>query len=267
MNGVKLLTAVGVSMCALGLAVAQPGAGRGGEGFGPGGPGHHGAPGAPGSEHPDLFEHLDTNGDGLISQDEVDAARAQREERLAERAQRMAARTLERFDANEDGVLDEAELTEMFASRPPRQGHRPGGPDGPDGPGGRMGHASRVLGPEAMKEFDTDGDGKVSRQEAQLAREQIAAKMEAKRAELVKEFDLDGDGELNEAERQTLRSEMRAKHRVGRADLDKDGVLDASELKAALELITDEDPRADFNGDGVVNQADYETLVNLLPGA
>ncbi|GAB4548085.1 MAG: hypothetical protein Tsb0013_08430 [Phycisphaerales bacterium] len=282
MRTATMIAAVGLSLSLVTFsAIAQPGRGfgagqngpigpgAGAAGFedgprGPKGPGMRGGPRADG----DLFERFDLNEDGVISQEEVEQLKAQRQARVEERAQRMAQGAIERFDANEDGTLDQDELAQMFAQRPRMGGPgHPGGHDGAPGRGGPAGKAMRLLGPETIAQFDTDGDGNVSREEAKAQKDQIKAALEAKKGEIEARFDLDGDGQLSPDERQTLRTTLSAERRVQRADLNHDGSLDAQELRAALELIDDQDPRADFNADGEVNQEDYEALVKAMPGA
>lgn len=63
---------------------------------------------------------IDTNGDGAVSNEELDAARERRREAFR-------ARLLERFDANDDGVLDDAErraARRSVAGRRGRHRHR-----------------------------------------------------------------------------------------------------------------------------------------------
>ncbi len=275
MRTATILTAVGLSLSLATMsAVAQPGK-----------PGPRAERGQDGPRNGRLMERFDTDGDGVLSEAEKDAAKAQHQTHQAERSQMMAQKAMERFDANKDGVLDQSELTEMFAKGPQQRGGEGmrGGPGargergGPGargkrgGPGARgengaMGRMPRVLGPEAIAEFDTDNDGKVSREEAQAQREEIKAALEAKKAEMTARFDLDGDGTLSETERKTLRTTLTTEHRVRGADTNKDGAVDALELQSALEQIKNEDPKADFNGDGVVDQEDYNALIKAMPG-
>lgn len=84
------------------------------------------------------FGEADANGDGLLSEQELrDAAAA----RAAERSERMAARMLERFDANGDGALSQEELS----ARESRHG-------------GKL-----------FERVDADGDGVVTRSEFMAA--------------------------------------------------------------------------------------------------
>ena len=54
--------------------------------------------------------------------------------------------------------------------------------------------------PELVKQFDKDGDGKLSPEEAKAAREARQAKMEEHRKEAIAKFDADGDGKLSPEE-------------------------------------------------------------------
>jgi Ca2+-binding EF-hand superfamily protein len=130
------------------------------------------------------------------------------------------AGALEKYDANDDGQLDEQEKATMERDREARRA-------------------------EFMKEFDTDGDGTLSEAEKQALREKFprmgrshharamrgrmlekydankngqidpeekeAAKRdrEARRAEMLQRFDTDGDGKLNETEREAARQEFK----------------------------------------------------------
>ncbi|QUS34793.1 EF-hand domain-containing protein [Falsirhodobacter algicola] len=112
------LTAAAVSVACLSTAFAEPGPGKGHEGM---------------DRQPPMpaFEDLDTNGDGMLSTDELTAARAERVQTLdadgdgklsadelaqaeIDRATKMAERhaqmMVERMDADGDGLLSAAEL-------------------------------------------------------------------------------------------------------------------------------------------------------------
>ncbi len=102
-----------------------------------------------------LVAALDENADGEISASEIDNAIA----------------SLKSLDRNEDGKLNEAEI------RPRGPGLRgegpgPGGPEGegpgpgPGGPEGRGPGGDPAQFMERLKQADTDGDGKISKEEA-----------------------------------------------------------------------------------------------------
>lgn len=84
------------------------------------------------------FAAADTNGDGALSAAEVTAAATARSE---ERVARMAARMMERMDADQDGLITQAEMT---AAREGRGGPR----------------VERMI-----ERMDTDGSGTVSADE------------------------------------------------------------------------------------------------------
>jgi len=130
-------------------------------------------------------------------------------------------RILEKYDANKNGQLDPEEKAALERDREARRA-------------------------EFVKQFDTDGDGKLSDAEKEAAGEKFphrgrghrfgpemrermlekydtnkngqldpeekeAAKRdhEAKRAEMLKRFDTDGDGKLSDSEREAMRQEFR----------------------------------------------------------
>jgi len=111
---------------------------RGGPGGERGGPGGERG-GARGMEIP-IIQALDADKDGQISSEEM----------------ANAATALATLDKNDDGVLDRAE---MMPARSERGGRR-GGP----GPGSGEGDTNAFV--DRMMENDTDGDGKVSADEA-----------------------------------------------------------------------------------------------------
>jgi Ca2+-binding EF-hand superfamily protein len=149
-----------------------------------------------------------------------DGARGARGGPGGEMRERMHGRALELFDADGDGVLNEAERGEARAFAEARMAAR----------------KAKVL-----AEFDADGDGKLSEVERKAVRETKRAEMEAKRAAMVKRFDVDGDGKLSDVERkaarETMRGEMEAKRAavVEEYDADGNGRLGVEELGRAID--------------------------------
>jgi hypothetical protein len=94
---------------------------------------------------------------------------------------------------------------------------------------------NRPLPPEVVKEFDKDGDGKLSDEEAKAAREARQAKAEEARKKMLEKYDTDKDGKLSDEERKTMQTELEAKRKalVEKYDADKDGKLSREEIKAA----------------------------------
>ena len=82
--------------------------------------------------------------------------------------------------------------------------------------------------PEIVKQFDEDGDGKLSESERKAMGEARRAKMEERRQEMIAKFDKDGDGKLNEDERAQA-MESRKAEVLKRFDTDGDGTLSKEE--------------------------------------
>jgi Ca2+-binding EF-hand superfamily protein len=91
-----------------------------------------------------IFAALDTNGDGVIDEQEMANAPA----------------ALKKLDRNGDGKLTEDEVRPQFGR---------GGPGGPGGPGGRGGPGPGAVNVDEivarMLQFDKNADGKLSKDE------------------------------------------------------------------------------------------------------
>ena len=95
---------------------------------------------------------------------------------------------------------------------------------------------NRQPSPEMLKEFDKDGDGKLSDEETKAMREAMQARRaEAEKKEL-EEFDKDKDGKLSEEERKAAQEARQAKHKalVEKYDADKNGELNREEIQTAV---------------------------------
>lgn len=149
-------------------------------------------------------------------------------------------RLLERFDANHDGKLDDAERATARAEWQKRAGEFRGGPrgdrgpgrfEGPEGRGGRHEFAARRefrefrqfqrwkkmakfrhhrherMRSAMLQRFDHDGDHRLNdaeRGEARAAGKEMRERFQAGRREVLARFDRNGDGRLDESERQDL---------------------------------------------------------------
>ncbi|MEZ5275013.1 MAG: EF-hand domain-containing protein [Opitutaceae bacterium] len=125
--------------------VRPPGRPQGGKGR-PGGPGD-----GSGLNHEQMMKAADTDGDGVVSDEERAAMRAKMQARGKMNRQQM----LERFDTDGDGQISPEErqaARESMGGRGPGQG-KAGGPN----------HA------EMMKRMDKDGDGVISDEERAAA--------------------------------------------------------------------------------------------------
>ncbi len=112
-------------------------------------------PGPP--QGPPLLMVLDTNRDGVLSDDEIKAA----------------AEVIAKLDKNQDGTIT---IEELRMPRPPRDGDGPKGPPPQDG--------KRPV-PPLIHTLDADHDGTISAQEMENAPESLKA------------LDENGDGELS----------------------------------------------------------------------
>jgi Ca2+-binding EF-hand superfamily protein len=102
------------------------------------------------------------------------------------------------------------------------------------GHGGRHGGGHGGM----WKQFDKDGDGKLSDQERADMKAAWAARRGARKKEMLANFDRDGDGQLSGEEKAQARksgaSEMRKKM-FGELDTSGDGKISADEIQAKME--------------------------------
>jgi len=117
-----------------------------------------------------MFDRLDTNHDGYVSREEVNAARDAMRQRMRERRAAARDKAFARLDANGDGSVSRAE----FDAAPRVAGGGEGGRRGraPRRGGGMMGGG--MMG-AMFDRADTDHDGRVSLAEAQAAARQRQA--------------------------------------------------------------------------------------------
>jgi hypothetical protein len=104
-----------------------------------------------------------------------------------------------------------------------------------DHPGG-PGHPDRPLPPEIVKKFDKDGDGKLSEEEREAAKESL-------KKEMLTKFDKDGDGELSDEEREAAKKERMEKHEASKKEMLK---------------------KFDTNGDGELNDQEKEAMKKAM---
>lgn len=157
---------------------------------------------------------FDTNGDGVVSEEEFDAVRR---ERMATRAETGApmrrapqAPTFAEIDSDGDGRLSAEELA--AAQRAPRAA-RPGAWSPGAGPG------MRAM-PE-FADFDSDGDGRLTAEEFEQARERRRNARAQQRLPMRKlqdaptfeAMDADGDGIVTPAEFARRQEARRAQRR------------------------------------------------------
>lgn len=167
-----------------------------------------------------LLAKFDRNRNGRLDADERDAANhalhhgegltvAQQE---GSKADVISAEMVQRFDADGDGMLNEAEL--KAASRAMRADRRA----------------------ERLARWDTDRDGKLSKAERQAMWKQQRSHWETWRN---RQFDEDGDGKVSEEEKQAAKAFMKEMGQIGELfqkrnmDFDGDGTISKSERATA----------------------------------
>jgi len=176
------------------------------------------------------FQFLDRDGDGTVTQAEVDLAA----NRLFNMLDRDGNGTVERVRGERgQGAGKDGERGQR-AERGERGHHK--------GPDGRGGHGRMFLGL-----FDADGDGKVSRED-----------FDARRAELFALADTDGSGSFTLEDFGPLWlavNDARIVDMFQRADADGNLGITAEEQAKQQERMLE---RADRNNDGVITKADFK---------
>jgi Ca2+-binding EF-hand superfamily protein len=176
------------------------------------------------------FARMDTNRDGFVSQDEVQALQAKRAERGQKRAEKRAnrfdpARMFARLDANQDGNITRAEAEAARAARVAARG--------------KPANAQAVAFGGLFERADTNRDGVLSRAEFNAAPPK--ARMGGKRGgprhagmkhgmggRLFALGDANKDGRVSLAEAQQA-----ALSRFDRADINRDGQITPEERRQA----------------------------------
>ena len=168
----------------------------------------------------EYFKKLDANGDGYVTKDEADAARAEMRAAFAEKRQERRAERFAMLDKDKNGTLSK---DEYMAPPPPRADEADGRRGGPDGMR-RGGHGRWMKhgGPGAMgmglgggrmfERADANKDGKVSLAEA-----------EAPALAMFDRVDTNHDGTISPEERKAAHEAMRAKWKEMRDARDKQG--------------------------------------------
>ncbi|MGB5103541.1 MAG: EF-hand domain-containing protein [Steroidobacteraceae bacterium] len=159
---------------------------------------------------------VDANKDGIVSREE-----AKDHPRLAS--------SFDAWDKNKDGSLDEAEMT----------AHREA-----------MRAEMRAKAHERLKAADTDGDGSISRQEAEASMPGLAAKFDR--------MDADKDGKISSDEMHGFRAAGKKHERkhmrmaFKSADKNGDGALDKTEAEAGMPMLAEHFATIDADQDGKV---------------
>lgn len=199
-----------------------------------------------------LFKQIDTNGDGLISEDEIPADR-----------RRLFARLLRKGDANTDGKLSLDEFAKGMADeRPEAPPQRPG-----EGDGDRFRQFLEFDPQEAFKRLDTNGDGKIELSEVP---EQARGRLE----QFVQYYDANRDKALTLDEFRKGHEMLRAQTGIGQPprtqpggllrilDTNGDGMLSKEEIAAASDSLR----KLDRDSDGALSRRELAAVVFMQPG-
>ncbi len=161
------------------------------------------------------FEAADKNGDGVLTKDGSDAARAEMHEKMkayrGDPAERFAA-----ADADGDGRLTLEEMKEAAAKRMAEHGREGDMP-------GR--HADRME--KFFEKADADGDGALTEDEMKAAGEKMKKRFSEhreKRGGLFGRLDTDSDGQVTKAELTESTGRM-----FDRMDKNEDGKIEPGE--------------------------------------
>lgn len=159
------------------------------------------------------FSTYDTDGDGLVSEEEFKAAHEKRAEALAAQGRPVRRPYNENYfsqlDTNDDGQLTEDELSGGWQARKERRWGMNAGPDSDSGMGAPAGFGMRRgRDMPSFADYDLNGDGKVLPQEFDEVRAKRLDELEQrylKKRQQEESFsfsgtDTNGDGELDEAE-------------------------------------------------------------------
>ena len=170
-----------------------------------------------------IFAKLDTNHDGVITKDELNAVEAQREQKVNARASKFdPSKAFDRIDANHDGQITLAEVNAARAQRAQAKGLP-----------APQAKATAFTG--LFARADTNKDNVLTRAEFDAMGQQLKARMErasvARGGTAVRMFDqsdANKDGRLTLAEMQQA-----ALARFDRSDLNHDGTITPQERQQA----------------------------------
>lgn len=193
----------------------------------------------------DMINEFDTDGDGILNQEERDAL-----------AESMRQRMTDRFDLNGDGMVS---IEEQFAAR------RSFLTD--------LDMDSR-RGARVLAEYDLDGDGVLSEAETAAMNQRLDERDSERMAEIVEEYDTDGDGAMSDEETLAMQDQQFNEQRsrwdqfAVQYDEDGDGNLNADERVTARDTIIDQREmdrflsRYDTNSDRQIGTSDYERFTD-----
>lgn len=158
------------------------------------------------------FKELDTDGDGLVSQKELDSSLADMKVEGQEMEQ-ARQQILQQADTDGDGVLSQEEFERAKAEVSKKQTSEYSEKKllVRSILGGTYSDASkRLLRTKTFQEMDKDGDGRICEEEVGAALTVSGEEAVQARAELMQQVDKDGDGKISQEELQQAKAEAEA---------------------------------------------------------
>ena len=163
------------------------------------------------------FAKLDTNHDGFVTKDEVEARAAKKEQRAENHPNFDPAKMFDRLDANHDGQITRAEAEAAHSARMTSKDGRPA-----------EAHAAAYG--KLFERADTNRDGVITRAEFETAAAQMHARMDQAgmhhgfEGKMFEKADANKDGRVSLAEAQQL-----ALAHFDKADANHDGKVTPEE--------------------------------------
>jgi len=185
--------------------------------------------------------------------------------------QKRRATMLARFDADGDGELNDEERRAMrTAALRSRMENVWGGEVPLDDE--ELREAMRLTRRDMRQRFselrevaDEDGDGELTQDERELAREIAGDMFRRMGDEFVADYDSDRSGALSESERavaaESIRHELRVLDAYRAIDANGDGRVEQHEVADHSARLSSGDRSADLNGDGRITPADTDLLL------
>lgn len=174
------------------------------------------------SQH--IGPRTDTDGDGALSDAELAVIQNKIDERFADAATNFAEiypRALNRFDKNEDGLLQAEEMPEPRDLRENKRGRKP------------RGERPQHGGERDLSRIDTNGDGEISEDEKADAR----ARFEQRRRQMRTIAALDADNSRSIDESELAKGLSMVSEGNPAADYNGDGQVTAEDATALIEFV------------------------------
>ncbi|MGI8705847.1 MAG: hypothetical protein ACR2JJ_08665 [Sphingomicrobium sp.] len=184
------------------------------------------------------FARVDSNGDGIVTKAEADAAAASMRQRVHQRTEKRGASMFERLDTNKDGVVTRSEAEPFFATRQVDIAHA--------GPGQTQ---PRRNWDALVFRYDTNKDGTISRAEFDSGHANLRERMGSRGGKagmrhagfggrMFEGADANNDGNVSLQEATSA-----SVAHFDAADANRDGTLTRDEMRQARQKMKGNAPR------------------------